>query len=453
MPITQEQKDGLLANLNSILNTPEGPKKVANHIIDGDVTTEELENTGMYQAQHRGEVENILAELKKTKEEELYWDNATSQNTIDGYQSYIDQYKPNGKYIAIAQTMIAGLKAQNAASEKGKYINELRSDINAYNTMQLDAFGITFNDLVDNGIIIPESINEIWSNKGIALQYGETPNSIPKGRTEIYFWGTPGSGKTCTLSAILSTAQKKGYYQPQEGTGLMYMNQLSNMFFNDVATLPPPSPVDVTQALSFDLRDDKQEPHPISMIEISGEIFECFSYAVNGQPIPDDGHLQAYNSLLNFLKSTDNPKYHFFIIDVNNTTLDSWGQSQMIYLQNAALFFKNKGIFNDKTAGINILVTKSDLLSPDKTRRKDEAIRILKERYLNFVNSLRAIAIKYNLMKKTDLLKVIPFTLGDVYLKDKCVFDSTMSEDVIKILQENVAKKAEKGGFWNIFNL
>lgn len=452
MSITQEQKDGLLANLISILNTQEGPKMVANHIIDGDVTSEELENTGMYQPQYRAEVENILAELKKTKEEELVWTNATSQNTIDGYKSYINQY-PSGKYITMAQTLIAGIKAPNAASEKGKYINELKININAYNTMQLDALGINFNDLRDNGIEIPEAINKIWDNKGITLEYGDTPNSIPKGRTEIYFWGTPGSGKTCTLSAILSTAQKKGYYQPQEGTGLMYMNQLSNMFFNDVATLPPPSPVDVTQALSFDLRDDKQVPHPVSMIEISGEIFECFSYAVNGQTIPDDGHKQAYESLLKFLKSTDNPKYHFFIIDVNNKTLDSFGQSQMTYLQNAALFFNNKQIFNNKTAGINILVTKSDLLSSNKAERRDEAIRILKEDYLNFVNSLRGIAIKYNLMKKNDLLKVIPFTLGDVYLKDKCIFDSTMSEDVIRILQENVAKKAEKGGILNFFNL
>ena len=452
MAITQEQKDSLLANLATILRNPNGPDKVAMHIFDGDITPDELENTGMYTTNYQAEVEAILVGLKGTADEQQVWNQAVSQNTIEGYESYKRQY-PQGKWVSQAETFITGLRAQQAASEKGRYINDLKLNVNAYNTMQLDAYKVTFDDLVNNGVQIPNAIRDIWSNRGISLQYGETPNSIPKGRTEIYFWGTPGSGKTCTLSAILSTAQKKGFYQPQEGTGLMYMNQLSNMFFNDIATLPSPSPVDVTQALSFDLRDNKQVPHPISMIEISGEIFECFSYSVNGQTIPDDGHLQAYDSLLNFLKSTDNPKYHFFIIDVNNTTLDVFGQTQMTYLQNAALFFKNNDIFNNKTAGINILVTKSDLLSPNKTERTNEAIRVLNERYVNFVNSLKSIAINYGLMGKNDKLPVIPFTLGDVYLKDKCIFDSSMSEEVIKILQENIAKKEEKGGFWGIFNL
>lgn len=447
MPLEQNQKDAILNNLSSVLSSEEGQKKIANYIVSGDITWDELSLTGMLEPAQRAALQAIEASLK----EDQLWQQTQMQNTIAAYESYMDQY-PTGRYISLAQTLIAGIHAQQAASQRYQYIQELQEDINAYNTIQLNAYGVTFDDLRNNGISIPDTIRRIWNDSGLDLQHGNTPDSIPEGRTEIYFWGAPGSGKTCTLAAILSTAQKRGFYAPQEGTGLMYMNQLSNLFINNTATLPKPSPVEITQALSFNLRDENLDEHPISLIEISGEIFECFSYAITGQTIPDDGHLAAYNSLLNFLQSTDNPKYHFFIIDVNNTTLDCFGQSQMTYLQNAALFFNNNNIFNDKTAGINILVTKSDLLTNNKSERSSAAIQILRNNYVNFVNSLKSIANQHKLIRsRNDMIPVIPFTLGEVYLKDKCIFDPEMSDEVIRILQENVAmkQKRKKWGWLN----
>ena len=451
MALEQNQKDAILANLSSVLSSEEGQNRIANYIVSGDITWEELSNTGMLTPAQRAALQAIVDSLSVSHAEDQLWQQTQMQNTIVAYQSYMAQY-PTGKYMSLAQTLIAGLHAQQAASQKYQFIQDLKDDINAYNTIQLNAYNVTFDDLINNGINIPNRIKKIWSDSGLDLIHGETPDSIPKGRTEIYFWGAPGSGKTCTLAAILGTAQKRGFYDPQEGNGLMYMNQLSNLFINDAATLPKPSPVEITQALSFDLRDNNHQKHPVSLIEISGEIFECFSYAINGQLIPDDGHLSAYQSLLNFLQSTDNPKYHFFIIDVNNTTLDCFGLPQMAYLQNAALFFKNNNIFNNKTAGINILVTKSDLLTDNKSERSSAAIQILRDRYLNFVNSLKDIALEYNLISSlNDMIPVIPFTLGEVYLKDKCIFDPEMSDEVIRILQENVAmkQKRKKWGWLN----
>ena len=447
MALEQTQKDAILANLSSVLSSEEGQNRIANFIVCGDITWDELANTGMLTPAQRSALQAIVDSLSTAHAEDQLWQQTQMQNTIVAYQNYISQY-PCGKYVAIAQTLIAGIHAQHAASQKYQYIQELKEDINAYNTIQLNAYGVTFDDLGNNGISIPDTIKKIWSDGGLSLQYGKTPDSIPKGRTEIYFWGAPGSGKTCTLAAILGTAQKRGFYDPQQGSGLMYMNQLSNLFINDTATLPPPTGIEITQALSFDLRDENHKKHPVSLIEISGEIFECFSYAITGQEIPDDGHLEAYQSLLKFLQSTDNPKYHFFIIDVNNTTLDCFGQSQMTYLQNAALFFNDNNIFNSKTAGINVLVTKSDLLTSNKGERKSAAIQILKDKYLNFVNSLKDIALEHNLIKSLkDEIPVIPFTLGEVYLRDKCLFNPEMSDEVIRILQENVAMEQKRKRF------
>lgn len=440
MSLQKFQIDNILANLSAVLNSPNGVSTIAQAVIDGDMTMDDLLNTGQLIPAWRQQVETEVSQLKLLHAEDNLWHVAIAQNTISAFQDYLAQY-PTGKYVTQANTMIMGLRAEQQASQKYQYIEELKVNINAYNTTILNSLGITFSDLYNAGISIPESVKEIWDNKGINLQLGQTPESIPSGRTEIYFWGAPGSGKTCTLAAVLSTAKKCGFFDPQQGSGLMYMTQLSSLFINDVATLPPPSPVEVTQGLSFDLRDENLVNHPVTLIEISGEIFECFSHAITGQSIPDDGHLSSYNSLLNFLQSRENPKFHFFVIDVANNKQDQFGLTQMDYLQNAALFFQSNNIFNEKTAGIYILVTKSDLLSKNKAERTGAAIAKLKDKYINLVNSLKAIAFQHNLINKpTDMLQVVPFTLGEVYLQDKCVFDPAMSNEVIKILQENVAK-------------
>lgn len=440
MSLQKFQIDNILANLSTVLNSPNGVSTIAQAVIDGDMTMDDLLNTGQLTPAWRQQVEAEVSQLKLLHAEDNLWHVAIAQNTISAFQDYLAQY-PTGKYVTQANTMIMGLRAEQQASQKYQYIEELKGNINAYNTTILNSLGITFSDLYNAGISIPESVREIWDNKGINLQLGQTPDSIPSGRTEIYFWGAPGSGKTCTLAAVLSTAKKCGFFDPQQGSGLMYMTQLSSLFINDVATLPPPSPVEVTQGLSFDLRDEKLVNHPVTLIEISGEIFECFSHAITGQSIPDDGHLSSYNSLLSFLQSKENPKFHFFVIDVANNKQDQFGLTQMDYLQNAALFFQSNNIFNEKTAGIYILVTKSDLLSKNKAERTGAAIAKLKDKYINLVNSLKAIAFQHNLINKpTDMLQVVPFTLGEVYLQDKCVFDPAMSNEVIKILQENVAK-------------
>lgn len=450
MSLTKTKKDNLLAHLEAALSGDGGIAQVAQHVVAGDISMDELLDTGQLTSERRKqievEIERIKVDLQKRKEKEAEqqaeldcWNKAFSENTIEAFNNYLEQY-PQGAHVSQAKTMIAGIQATIKNNKKEDCLNELREDINAYNTTILNRFEITFDDLKNADIAIPDEIRSIWDNKGIDLHYGETPSGIPNERTEIYFWGAPGSGKTCTLAAILSTAKKKGLFEPQEGNGFMYMTQLSSLFNNGVATLPPPSPVEVTQGLSFDLRDTNRTKHPVTLIEISGEIFECFSNAMNGLEIPDDGHSSTFDSLLGFLNSSANPKFHFFVIDVDNNKQDKYGLTQMDYLQAAATYFDNKKIFNEKTAGIYILVTKSDLLDKDKSKRTQAAIDKLTNNYLNLINSLKSIAYQHKLIDKSDKLTVIPFTLGEVYLQDKCKFDPSMSVEVIKILQQNVAK-------------
>lgn len=449
----QQQIDNIKANLPIVLNSEGGINTVATLIFEGHLSLDELQENGMVTPSIRNLLQSKVDELRlaaqkaqqemaEQQAEDAKWQTAVSEGSLSSYEDYIKCY-PQGRYVERAQQQLRFLRFEAQQSQKQKYIDCVKNDINAYSPEVLSSYGITVEDLETAGISIPSGIKKLYSAAGVELTIGTTPSSIPDGQTEVYFWGAPGSGKTCTLAAILSTAKRHGYFIGQPCEGHLYMTQLSNVFHGDCGTLPPPTSVEVTQRLSFDLKDSQNVMHPVSLIELSGEVFQCLSNNINNVAIPTGSHQLAYNSLLGYLKNSTNPKYHFFVVDVSNDSVDALGFTQMDYLSDAATFFNQNNIFNNKTAGICILVTKSDLLSSDKTQRLPEAIRLLGEKYSSFISSIKQIAYNNRLIRNmSDPIPVIPFTIGDVYFQSKCTFDPQMSLEVIKVMQQNIAKTA-----------
>lgn len=442
----REELDNILANLGAVLAQEEGINKVAEILADGYATMQELQNTGKITPSIKAKLEAKVATLKISKEEDSKWQEASSLHTIASYSGYLSAY-PQGKYATKAQEAIKFIIDVNLISQKQQYLNALKENINAYSPEVLKHYQIGVDDILNAGIDVPKSIIDIFDSKGIDLIIGKTPESIPSGQTEVYFWGTPGSGKTCTIAAILSTVKKMGFFTEKDCEGIRYMRQLSNVFFKEVGTLPLPTPTEVTQRLSFDLLDAEKTKHPLSLIELSGEVFRSFAYITEGTEPP--AHVQcSSSSLLKFLGNKTNPKFHFFVVDVTNDSVDDKGYTQIDYLSAAATFFKGNDIFNEMTAGMYVLVTKSDLLSPNPSQRKDVAEQLLIENYLSFVNTLKSIAVDHKLLRNMDdKIPVIPFTIGNVYFQNKCQFNSQMSEDVIRILQQNISKETKTSIF------
>ena len=224
MALEQKQKEAILANLSSVLSSEESQNRIANYIVSGDITWEELSNTGMLTPAQRAALQAIVDSLSVSHAEDQLWQQTQMQHTIAAYQSYMAQY-PTGKYVSLAQTLIAGIIAQQAASQKYQYIEALRNDINAYRSEALIQRGIQICDLENAGISIPNEIKEIYSEPCVKLELGEMPTFIEEGQTEVYFWGITGSGKTCTLASILSVASivEKG------GGGVNYFQKLTNI--------------------------------------------------------------------------------------------------------------------------------------------------------------------------------------------------------------------------------
>lgn len=458
--MNEEQKAALLNNLRIVLIQPDGMSNLAKYVAKGEITIGELRATGQFSQDSEAKLMSLLDKIKndieqekireqeekRKKEEEDFWTQCVTVNTVAMYENYLLRY-PNGRYVQLAKHLIENWKDPQ---EKQKILGKLKTDINAFEPAYLSGKGIGIQDVLEHGIDVPERIVNIFDEEGINLDKGETPDSITPGRTEVYFWGTPGSGKTCTLAAVLRTAEEMGVFSPELCHGSIYMTQLKNVLLNGVGTLPPTTSLDVVQELAFNLSDEQKVSHPVTLIDIAGELFKNFTDEVNTRRA---SNLDSYVKLKNLLKSDSNPKFHFFIIEAHRDKISRNvdGYTQVDYLNWAMKFFTEKNIFNSRTSGIYVIITKSDILTTDESNRKTQAELFLKNNYPAFANALREIAIKKDVIRKGDPIPVIPFTIGKVYFKTKCIFNPETSKTVIRILQENVSKqlKPSKKGFLN----
>lgn len=407
--LTKEQKDSILGFLSNFLKSSDGIKHLASLVYSKELTIEELQDTGELTTELRKKIEDEVKELQK----------------ID----------------------VACSDANDKKAKKEQVLEALKNNINAYRSEVLRShYNITIDDLVNAGINIPKEIRDIYDSKCVELSLGEIPNQIVGDNTEVYFWGVPGSGKTCTLAAILKSANIVEN-SDIEGSGLRYFQTLANVFNNGVGTLPPGTEKQKYQTYTFDLLDSKKNHYPMTFIDLPGELFSDFTLARRDPNFIDTK--QSVKDFLYLIKNNKNPKYHFFIIDVCNNDIDSvtqCGQSQL--LANAASYFEKNNIFNEKTAGIAIIVTKSDILSLNEDECYRKATELLNSNYNNFISTIKSIAKSKNLIsKESDPIDLIPFSIGTVYLQDKCVYSDKKPKEVIKYLIEHVAHKKKRNIF------
>lgn len=392
-----------------------------------------------------------IKQAEKAMEEED-WQLAKSIDTPESYKGYVDSY-PQGLHTAEANHRMAELMA----GQKENIIRDLMEDRNAYGLNYIKACGITAADLrgkiKDSKGQLRDEVLKSWNKTPINLSMGVTPTEIPEGSTEVYFWGVPGSGKTCAMAAILSRARQMSCYEPRIAEGTGYMNDLSSMFISDPGTpaicLPLGSKVDTTQYLPLTLNEkvlDKKgretiKQHDLSVIEISGEIFECFTCEVEGKPFKTEQHKATYKQLKKYLESKHNPKYHFFVLDSQPAKAE-----QIRHLQNAATYFKKNGIFNSTTQGISLIVTKSDVLSPDRNAWVQCAEDAAKKHFGALVSQLKVIMGQSGLGLNDGSLQVIPLSIGEVFFKSLCLFDEAPATTLVNLLIE-YSKVAETDGW------
>lgn len=266
--------------------------------------------------------------------------------------------------------------------------------------------------------------------------------------TEVYFWGMPSSGKSCAIGSILNAINKGQIVTPTYDTecqGFKYLNELRLVFDtpNNVIVLPERTSVNATYEMGMALKPvnaDNEKVHPITMIDLAGELFKCMYKQSPGVKMPlSDSEQQAFDTLNNILLNnvTENQKIHFFVVEYGAEHKMDEGCTPDVYLSSAIQYIKEKGILKKATNAIYVLVTKADLANKTNRELGPHIKAYVEEHYKAFYDGLVDICKENDINGKEGRVGCIPFSLGDVCFQDFCKVNTAPTTTVINEILRN----------------
>ena len=187
--------------------------------------------------------------------------------------------------------------------------------------------------------------------------------------------------------------------------------------------------------LDVHLEDEEGKEHPITCIDLAGELVKCMYKQDAGEPLTDEQQ-SVLRTLTDVLidNRTENRKIHFFVIEYGAEDREYDGLPQKDYLEAAVAYIQRTGIFKKDTDGLFLLITKVDKA---KVLGKDllEKLRLyISENYQGFYNGLKKIC-KDNEINGGDV-EIQPFTLGEVCFQNYCKFKEETAAAVVRTIMK-----------------
>ncbi|MBA4319914.1 MAG: hypothetical protein C0412_16060 [Flavobacterium sp.] len=300
----------------------------------------------------------------------------------------------------------------------------------------------TFADLLDAGIHT-RTINSLkhYCNS-TRITVFKNINQLPvmeEGRTDIYFVGLPGTGKSTMLSGLLNIANKEGILMPDtyNNDGSIYQTQLISDLNRGV--LPNATAAGSYNYIALSLKDDNGAKHPFNVVEVPGELY------VNMFNNPN------VSELLNYINNS-NKKILIFVIDslAHDTGYnDSKNQlDQNLVYVNILNMFKNNGVL-EQTDAIYLVANKFDTIketrfSLDNRVHEELAHDFLQDEFKNLINNCTDAREESNNKFK---IKVLPFSIGNV--SHVSIIDA-FNTDYANVVIDNLLADSfvVKGGRW-----
>lgn len=377
--------------------------------------------------------------------------------------AFVNQYPNNSNYNAAQNQknmLLAEIFSIENEKNRGKeIIDQLTKNINSYDPIfikeKLSTGVISEDDL--KSILPQKIIDSIYKYNEKQLDIGKQPDLefLPSDINEVYFWGIVSSGKTTAVGSILSNGVKHNpKFSIDTGNGRNYGDQLSNMFnTQNNSILPNRNNFTATQLISVTYFDKiqssglfnfftKNSEGRASFLDLSGELFKCFHFHIANKDMPTPLHVAVFENFQKLI-SSNNVKHHFFFVDynLNNFEPDEFGLTQSNYLNAAISYFQENNTFQRSTKSIYIVITKMDSCNEQNKEKWDEiANSLVDEQYRDLKAGLEIICKKYNI-NDDGKLKIIPFSIGKVYLQMLCETDFYSAERLNNIIKDQLFPK------------
>ncbi len=446
------------------------------------------------------EAEAFIIEIRDEeahREENEAWQN-TDKTSIESLHNFMASY-PNSRYNAEATRLISEIEISRIIRpDFDRFMRELKSKLNNpscfaehivdylqesirkqviqerdileiirkdHNIFKptiiqslIELSLISYDNLITQAEINPKFIQPLYEREEtLGFPPAQEIDKVDRASAEIYFWGLPASGKTCALGSILSTAENTELYTmnviPNSQGGFDYMNRLISAYKNNGEVFPlfEGTQRGSSYLLEFDLIEEDDTSHPISCIDISGEMLPIIYKKVAGQlnanvEEDDEGNVHYYQNeeevalerLTNMLRyeRKGNRKIHFFVVEYGGSDKLYEGLGQKYYLENMVKYIDEHNVFTKSTDAIFILMTKADQAEQEDLNPTEACREELLRNYNNFTQSLKRVCRRNNI--NNGELIVIPFTLGEVCFRNYCLFDNHCSENVLRALVASV---------------
>jgi hypothetical protein len=265
---------------------------------------------------------------------------------------------------------------------------------------------------------------------------------LQSGYTDLYFFGQPGSGKSCILASIFHYLDSNAMIinNSINPKGNKYRDQLKDEISYGI--LPDSTAVDGVNYIPLELinHEHKGKRHPLNFIEMSGELFNR-AY---------DGGISEDNlAAKNYLNNT-NRKLIYFVLDYEQHEKSKTvykGASQSSKMQSILALLDQFGTL-EHTDGIYIVITKTDLF-PAGADRNSFAMQFLESSYKAFLVNCREMKDKYR--NRFDIT-LYAYSIGDVKFQNMLVhFDDRSPKELITdVMRETFTTK--KGGWGKFFS-
>lgn len=266
----------------------------------------------------------------------------------------------------------------------------------------------TFDDLLDAGIN-PKTVNSLKHYCNInRITIFKTIAQLPpmeEGRTDLYFVGLPGTGKSTMLAGLLNVADKDGILMADtyNNDGSVFQTQLISDLKKGV--LPNATAAGSYNYIALSLKDEDGTKHPFNVVEVPGELYVSMFNNPN------------VGEFLNYINNS-NKKILVFVIDSlahDNGYFDANQLDQSLVYVNILNMFKNNGVL-EQTDAIYLVANKFDAIKETKypyDTREHEQIseEFLKNEFKNLINNCLDARDESNNKFK---IKILPFSIGEV---------------------------------------
>lgn len=294
---------------------------------------------------------------------------------------------------------------------------------------------ITEDDMIAAGIITENSIKRL-KNKEVDRIVDISPIvECPSKCTDVYFIGRPDPGITCLNMGLLASPNFSWIHNTY-GQQLM---QLCKM-----GLTPSYTSCHITYVTTGTINNTSNNKQHVNIIDFGSSTLQSMVDHTKDRVNFADMDMGITKMLLN-----DNEKVFFILIDPRaerywirrNRNEDDSTEVITVYQEQFLLKFlsllehpENKKVL-DKVRSINVIVTKSDLLSDDRNERDEIAAKILREKYYHLIMKLKHLLKANRINRSSDYNpQMFTFSLGKFYYGGIFEYDSTDSEKLLNAI-------------------